>query len=75
MTSPKSDLPQGALDLLILKALSLAQLDAELRDHLERLAADYVRAGAGVPDARPCRRSDARPCAIAGPWSLAPVPA
>jgi hypothetical protein len=49
-----------------------AQLDAELRDHLERLAADYVRAGAGVPDARPCRRSDARPCAIAGPWPLAP---
>ncbi len=29
-----------------------AQLDAELRDHFERLVRDYMRAGASVQEAR-----------------------
>jgi hypothetical protein len=35
-----------------------AQLDAELRDHLERLAADYIRAGMPEHEARRRARLD-----------------
>jgi PadR family transcriptional regulator, regulatory protein PadR len=48
MTSPKSDLPQGALDLLILKALSLAPLHGYgIAQRLQQLSRDVVQVQQG----------------------------
>jgi predicted permease len=48
----------GFLGRLLRRRRLEAQLDAELRDHLDRQAADYVRAGLGEAEARRRARLD-----------------
>jgi predicted permease len=48
----------GVLGRLLRRRRLEAQLDAELRDHLERQTADYVRAGLGEAEARRRARID-----------------